>query len=312
LSCLLVGGDSEIAAATLEYMQHYGFRVVATTRRTERLAAGRIFLDLAPPLTEWQPPPGTRTACIFAAVGHLLDCHRDPAGSALINVTRTLELVELLVARGIYVLFLSTNQVFDGSRTQTPASTRLSPVSEYGRQKARTETRLQAMMSAGAPVAILRLAKIVAPGMTLLRQWQQTLAARQPIHPFADMFMAPTPIGVAAAAIAALISNQSQGIWQLSGPQDVSYAEIGSYIGWRLRADSALVQAVSAASIGMPEGSTPDHTTLDSSALRSSFGIASPEPWATIDGVLALPPNTGRGISAPRQRPEPVLKRSWA
>jgi dTDP-4-dehydrorhamnose reductase len=288
LSCLLVGGDSEIAAATNEYMRRCGFLVIATTRRTERLAAGRAFLDLAPPLTEWRPPPGTRTACVFAAVGHLLDCQRDPVGSALINVTRTLELVELLVSRGIYVLFLSTNQVFDGSRAQTPASDRLCPVSEYGRQKARTETRLQALVSAGAPVAILRLAKIVAPGMTLLRKWKQTLAAGKPIYPFADMFMAPTPIGVAAAAIAALIGNQSPGIWQLSGPQDVSYAEIGSFIGWRLQADPDLVRAVPAASAGMPEGSTPHHTTLDSSALRSVFGIASPEPWATMEGVLAL------------------------
>jgi dTDP-4-dehydrorhamnose reductase len=297
-------------------MRRYGFPAVATTRRTERLAADRILLDLAPPLTEWRPPPGTRTACVFAAVGHLLDCQRDPVGSALINVTRTLELVELLVSHGIYVLFLSTNQVFDGSRAQTPASDRLCPISEYGRQKARAETRLQALMSTGAPVAILRLAKIVAPGMTLLRQWQQTLAADQAIHPFADMFMAPTPIGVAAAAIAALIANQSPGIWQLSGPQDVSYAEVGSYIGGRLQADPDLVRAVPAASVGMPEGSTPHHTTLDSSALRSVFGIASPEPWATMESVLtfskATGPDKGWGSVASRQRSKPVLKRSWA
>ena len=35
-------------------------------------------------------------------------------GSAHINVTQTLALIERLLAHGIYVLFLSTNQVFDG------------------------------------------------------------------------------------------------------------------------------------------------------------------------------------------------------
>jgi dTDP-4-dehydrorhamnose reductase len=44
----------------------------------------------------------------------------------LINVARTIELVERLVARGIYVLFLSTNQVFDGSRAHVPAAAPLS------------------------------------------------------------------------------------------------------------------------------------------------------------------------------------------
>jgi dTDP-4-dehydrorhamnose reductase len=289
LNYLLVGGDSEIASATFAYMQRRVISAIATTRRAERLTAGRIFLDLATPLGAWQPPPQMQCACIFAAVGHLVDCHRDPVGSALINVTRTVELVERLVSCGIYVLFLSTNQVFDGNRAHVPATAPLSPVSEYGRQKALTETRLKSSMTAGAPVGILRLAKVVGPGMALLRQWQKTLATGHPIHPFRDMFIAPTPVGVAAAAITALLTERSSGIWQLSGPEDVSYAEIAAHIGRRLQADPALVQPIAAASAGMPMGSMPRHTTLDSSVLRSAFGIASPEPWATIEGVLALP-----------------------
>ena len=289
MNYLLVGGDSEIASATFAYMQRQGLSVIATTRRTEGRTAGRSFLDLASPLAAWQPPPKTHSACIFAAVGHLVDCHRDPTGSALINVTRTVELVERLVSSGIYVLFLSTNQVFDGSRGCVPTTTPLSPVSEYGRQKALTETRLKSRMAAGAPVSILRLAKIVSPGMTLLLHWQKTLAAGQPVYPFRDMSIAPTPVGVAAAAITALLTEQCSGIWQLSGPEDVSYAEIAVHIGRRLQADPALVRPIAAASTGMPTGSTPRHTTLDSSLLRSAFGVASPEPWTTIEGVLALP-----------------------
>jgi hypothetical protein len=43
------------------------------------------------------------------------------------------------------------------------------------------------------------------------------------------------------------------------------------------------------ASAGMPEGSTPRHTTLDCRALRARFDIAAREPWPTIDRVLAFP-----------------------
>jgi len=50
-----------------------------------------------------------------------------------------------------------------------------------------------------------------------------------------------------------------------------------------------LVRPVTAASAGMPEGSTPRHTTLDSGALQRRFGIAAPEPWPTIEAVLAAP-----------------------
>jgi dTDP-4-dehydrorhamnose reductase len=103
------------------------------------------------------------------------------------------------------------------------------------------------------------------------------------------MFMAPTPVGVTAAAITALLIEQCPGIWQLSGPEDVSYAEIADRIRRRLQVEPALVQPIAALSAGMPTGSTPRHTTLDSSLLRSAFGIASPEPWTTIEGVLAIP-----------------------
>jgi len=66
----------------------------------------------------------------------------------------------------------------------------------------------------------------------------------------------------------------------------ISYAEIAAYIARRLDADPALVRPVAAASAGMPAGSTPRNTTLDSSALRARFGIAAHEPWPTIEGVL--------------------------
>ncbi len=273
MAFLLVGGDSEIAGATSAHLRRQGTPAVATTRRRGHQSE-RVFLDLAAPLGAWEPPVGVEAACIFVAVGHLVDCHRDPVGSRLINVTSTIELVERLVARGIYVLFLSTNQVFDGTRAHVPAAAPLCPVSEYGRQKADTEIRLQAMLAEGSAVGILRLAKIVSPGMPLLRQWEA---------------VAPTPVSVAAAAIAALLADRAAGIWQLTGSRDVSYAEIAGYIAQQIGADPALVRPVAAASAGMPEGSTPRHTTLDSGALQRRFGIAAPEPWPTIEAVLAAP-----------------------
>src|SRR5215471_18597043 len=111
---LLIGGDSEIGAATNRFLQAQGMPVRATTRRRDRVCADRPFLDLADALDAWTPPPGTRSACILAAVARLAACAADPAGSARINVTQTLTVIERLLAGGVHVLFLSTNQVFDG------------------------------------------------------------------------------------------------------------------------------------------------------------------------------------------------------
>src|SRR6185436_13593934 len=100
--------------ATARRLRAGGDVVAATTRRLDGVAADRPFLDLSSPLDGWEPPPGTQAACVVAAVARLAACHADPVGSARVNVTQTIALCERLIARGVYLLFLSTNQVFDG------------------------------------------------------------------------------------------------------------------------------------------------------------------------------------------------------
>ena len=102
-----------------------------------------------------------------------------------------------------------------------------------------------------------------------------------------DTMLAPTPVRLAATAVAALMREGARGIFQLTGPRDVSYAELAGFLANKMTADPGRVNKVSAASAGMPTGATPCHTTLDSSALRDRFGIAVPDPWAVIDAAVA-------------------------
>jgi dTDP-4-dehydrorhamnose reductase len=283
---LLVGGDSEIGAATYRHLKSAGEAAAATTRRRELAGGDRPLLDLAADLSSWEPAPQISAACIFAATARLADCAADPAGSAAINVGQTLTLAGRLTARNIYVLFLSTNQVFDGSVAHVPAAAPASPVSEYGRQKARAEAALRERMDAGAPIGILRLAKVVSATMPLLHGWVRALKAGAPIRAFHDMPMAPAPTELVSTAIAALLKSRACGVFQLTGPQDVSYADVAHRLAHQLGADPALVGSVGAIEAGMPEGSAPRHTTLDSSAMRDRFGIVVPGPWGVLDPIV--------------------------
>ena len=282
---LVVGGDSEIGSGAAAEMRRRR-EIVITTRRTGSAGGERIALDVAGDLSGWEPPAGVTAACICAAVARLADCAADPAGSARINVTGTLALAERLVARGIYVLFLSTNQVFDGSTPHVAADAPISPVSEYGQQKARTEAALRVMMAQGAPVSILRLAKVVSPRTALLRDWTAALAAGNPISAFQDMTMAPAPMEAVARAIEALMGDRAAGVFQLTGPRDVCYAEVGGFLAERLGADPALVVRTSVKQAGLPAGIGPPHTTLDSSAMRARYGIVVPDARDVIVSVL--------------------------
>ena len=151
-----------------------------------------------------------------------------------------------------------------------PPDAPVNPISEYGKQKARTENELKVLMKHGAPLSILRLAKVISPQMPLLKGWVETLATAHPIRAFQDMMIAPAPISTVTEAIAALMRGGSPGVYQLTGPRDVSYADVGLYIAQQLRVNCDLVKTVSAKSSGLPIGATPPHTTLDSTALRAA------------------------------------------
>lgn len=297
---LIVGGDSEIGAAACRAMKAQGLPVAATTRRREGVAAERPFLDLAD-VGEFQPSPQTQAACLCAAIARIAACAADPKGTAYINVQQTAGLIDRLLARGIYVLFLSTNQVFDGRVAQAAADAPYSPVSEYGRQKMQAEDWLRAHMARGAPAGILRLAKVVSPRIPLIEGWAANLAAGKPISTFSDMTLAPTPIDLVCKMIAALLQDRSCGIFQLTGPRDITYTDLGRLLARRLDADPSLVHATSARAAGLPEGSTPLNTTLDSRALQSRYGIAVPDVEEVIGNLVAATQGASATVRATAQ-----------
>ncbi len=270
------------------YLRSSGAPLVATTRRPGALHPGRIYLDLSRPLDGWQPPPEVSTACIFAVVARVADCAADPIASAAINVDRTLALIDVLNERGVYALFLSTNQVFDGETPSVPPQAPTCPRSEYGRQKARAEALLRMRMERGAPIGILRLAKVVSPGMPLFRG-ADALRRGGRIHPFHDMVIAPAPSEIVASTIAALLRKRSRDVFQHSGPRDITYAEIGHHIADKAGADPGLVAPVSAAAGALPEGSTPRHTTLNTSRLREELALEVPQPGQAVDWAITGP-----------------------
>jgi dTDP-4-dehydrorhamnose reductase len=89
-------------------------------------------------------------------------CEENYPATYAINVTATVELAERLIEAGAFVVFLSTNLVFDGTLPRGLPITRLNPQTAYGQQKAEAEQTLLDM----APdcVAIVRLTKVLDRG----------------------------------------------------------------------------------------------------------------------------------------------------
>lgn len=299
---LLVGADSEIGAATFASLTARGIACAGTTRRRDRVAPDRPYLDLAQPLEDWQPPAGTTAVCILAAVARIAACDADSDGSSFINVTQTAVLAERLLAQRTAVLLLSTNQVFDGHVPQVPADAPTCPTTEYGRQKARIEAVFRAHMDNGAPASILRLSKVVSRDMPLIRGWIEALRTGRRIKAFTDMTMAPVEMETVAAAVEALLRDRARGVFQLTGDSDISYFELALTICRQLGTDTALVERSNTKEAGLPPGTARLHTTLDSRRLRDQYGLAANTISRIVATWIAAAQADGSGVSGTRIR----------
>ena len=281
-SPLIIGGDSQLGRALKSQLSAAGERVVVTTRRRDTLAKERVFLDLETFRAEQVPQAGIAFLC--AGATSLDACHQHPASTRRVNVEGTVELAKMLVGRGTFVVFLSTNLVFDGTMAHVSADAERRPTTVYGHQKAEAETRL---LEFGEHLAVVRLAKVLPRHFRLFHWWHQQLRQGQGIDAFMDLSIAPISLDFAVDVIGRIGAQRLAGIWQASASEQVRYDEIARRLADRCGAKRELVRGVSARSYEPLGGVIPKHSTLDTRRLDAELGLLVPDAWSTVDRTLA-------------------------
>jgi dTDP-4-dehydrorhamnose reductase len=281
---LIVGADGLLGGTLRDYWRQAGRRVVGTHLLPMPDNADLIPLNLSEPPDKWPALPKCRAAVLCAAITNLDFCRKDPAATRLVNVTRTLELARRLTDSGAFVVFISSNLVFDGAKPNRSAAEPICPVTEYGKQKAEAEAGLK---SFGDRAAIVRLTKVFHPKLQLLQKWSDALKAQQPIEPFNDLLCSPITLSATIQTIARVAEDAQAGIWQLSGTEDISYAGIAQHLARRLGSPASLVRPVSARGSAQLDF-LPQHTTLDASRTRDELGFEILEPAVALDRTLPV------------------------
>ena len=219
----------------------------------------RADLDLAVLPSTWPVLPKADVAYICAAVTKLDACENDPTASRQVNVVGTGALIEKLQVQGTHVVFLSSNQVFDGSVPFRKAHDVQCPINEYGRQKAEVEQWLAARPH---PYTILRLTKVLAAPLPILAQWEADLRAGKSIEAFDDLLLAPVPIQQVVNRLIEIGNAKPTGIMQLSGEHEASYYDVACEMAVSMKLDVQKIIPISAQSKGIPRNFLPQHVTL--------------------------------------------------
>lgn len=249
---LVVGGNGLIGSQLLRCLEDRGWTTVGTTRRTTQDEVWLRF-DLADPPSALLSAGAVRSLSsqggwvvfLTAGINGHHQCAQDPVGTRRINVTNSIVLAEHLMAAGGFVIYPSSSAVFGETGEPCDESSPPSPTSEYGRQKADTDTVLLRLMPrvSGAGVAVVRLTKVVA-ATGLMGQWMEALKSGGVVEAATNRWLSPISLPFAVRGLIAIAEGRQSGLYHLAGESAISYFELAVRLAVAIEAKQAQVRPV--------------------------------------------------------------------
>jgi dTDP-4-dehydrorhamnose reductase len=242
---LIIGASGFIGRQALAQAKAYGFEAIGTRAGSADpeltrfdLATDRI-ADCLPQsfLKDGEPV----CAAIFSCICQLDRCKREREMSYLVNVTRTIDLLNDFVRLGMKPVFISSSYVHDGRTGYYSENSEPNPINEYGRQKLEVEQYIAAHI----PLAlVLRLDKIVGddPATShLFSEWDRCLEEGRPITCIADQILSPTLVSDVAKAVIFGNENELSGVYNVANPEFFSREELARQFAFASGNEAAII-----------------------------------------------------------------------
>lgn len=212
-------------------------------------------------------------AVVHAAVlGRADQCEADPRLAQAVNADLPGRVARLCRERGLRLVALSTDLVFDGTRAPYRECDATRPLSVYGRTKRDGE---QVVLDASANAVVARVTLVSGRGHgsrgTATESIAWSLRKGQAVHLFSDEYRTPVDAESLADAVERLLGSPSTGLFNLGGPERLSRHELGLRVARVLGLDPSPIVAARQADHGGPDSRPPD-VSLDSSRARRELG----------------------------------------
>lgn len=235
-------------------------------------------------------PDAIVNAAAYTAVDR---AESEGAAAHAVNARACEVLAAEAAALDAWIVHYSTDYVFDGTGTQPWRETDpANPLNAYGRSKLAGE---QAIVQRCPRHLVLRTSWVFDTWGDNFLKWLLAAATREPqLSIVDDQWGAPTRAALVADVTALLLRNLAAapaGIYHLAASGQTSRHGFAAFAlrcaaerGWPLRVHPSELRPVPSSHFATP-ALRPANSRMDTSRIRSAFGIALP-PWQ--DGVEAV------------------------
>jgi dTDP-4-dehydrorhamnose reductase len=202
-------------------------------------------------------------------------CELNPAQAKAVNVDGTRNVALACREAKAAMIYLSTNYVFDGSKTEPYLEDDpIAPLSVYGRSKADGEEQVRSVLER---FCIVRTAWLYTPGGRNFVETMLRLAEKQDtLRVVADQFGSPTYAPDLAAAVGGLIVQGGQGIYHLTNSGSCSWHQWAEAV--MRQAGMAEIKVVPIPAAEYPRPATPPRNGVIANRHGASQGITL-RPW---------------------------------
>ncbi|NML23395.1 SDR family oxidoreductase [Pseudoflavitalea sp. G-6-1-2] len=221
-----------------------------------------------------------------AAMTQVDECEKNPELCEKINVYGTTQLLVDAENYSKYIIYLSTDFVFDGLFSPYREDDDLRPVNFYGFTKMQAEA---IMHTSEIPWAIVRTCLVYGNPLegtrTNIVSWvRESLQEGEPIKVVSDQQRTPTYVEDLAKGIVLMIQKQATGIYHISGKDLLTPYEMAMRTADYFSLDKSLITEVTSETFTQP-AKRPARTGFDISKAVKELGYS---PSSFEDGLKQM------------------------
>jgi dTDP-4-dehydrorhamnose reductase len=218
-----------------------------------------------------------------AAQTQVDDCELHPQACDLVNVTATKHIIEACNQVGAFLLYISTDFIFDGEEGPYDEMAIPKPVNHYGWSKLEAEKLVQAQSKSWAiarTVLVYGFVKGLSRSNIVL--WvKESLEQGKTIKVVDDQWRSPTLAEDLADGCARIAQNKAGGIWNLSGPDFMSPYEMALKVAEVFQLNKTNILRADSSTFSQP-ARRPPKTGFIIEKAKAALGY---HPHSFIDGL---------------------------
>ena len=219
-----------------------------------------------------------------AALALIDSCEKQPELSRRLNAELPGEIAAIAQKKGIQLIHISTDSVFDGADGNYREDSRTNPLSTYARHKLEGEVAV----SCANPDAVIARVNFFGWSLTgsrsLSELFYKNLSEGRALTGFTDIFFCPLLANDLADLLIKMVNRRLRGIYHVLAPSNLSKYEFGVLIARQFGFNPELITPASWKEGGLQAARSPN-LTLKVDKLINDLGVIPPVPE---DGIRRL------------------------